>query len=66
MRKKRTYAPRLLKGHTRQRCPAQIDPLHRSEVRTLARMTGTTESFVVDEILTKYFKMHSPRYGEEY
>jgi hypothetical protein len=65
MPRHKKYAPRI-KDNPRRRSPASMDPLHRNEVRILARMGNTTESKVLDEILSEYFKMHSPYYGAEY
>jgi hypothetical protein len=61
---RRTWAPRL-KHQTRQDTHVHVDPLHASELRSIARHAGTSMNFVLDEILCEYFKGHSPRYGEE-
>lgn len=62
--RKQKYAPRIART-PRKRSPAMIDPLHRKEVQILARQAGTSESFILDEILKDFFQLHSPYYGEE-
>jgi hypothetical protein len=66
---KKTYAPRII-GDRRVPKSVGIDPLHYHELAMIARGAGRTGSpasisYVVDEILMDFFKMHSPRYGDE-
>ncbi len=66
---RRTWAPRIV-GDKRVPKSVGIDPLHYNELAQIAKGAGRSGapasiSYVVDEILMDFFKMHSPRYGEE-
>lgn len=66
---RKTYAPRII-GDRRVPKSVGIDPLHYHELAQIARGAGyrgnpASISFVVDGILMDYFKMFSPRYGDE-
>lgn len=70
MHKKRTrrgpkYAPRL-RNESRIHSTSRMDPLHRRTIQVIAKESKTTFNFVLDGILLEYFRMFSPRYGEEY
>lgn len=66
---RKTYAPRII-GDRRVPKSVGIDPLHYNELALLAKGAGyrgnpASISFVMDGILMEYFRMYSPRYGEE-
>ena len=66
---RKTYAPRII-GDRRVPKSVGIDPLHYNELALIAKGAGyrgnpASISFVMDGILMEYFRMYSPRYGEE-
>lgn len=61
---KRTIAPRLLNGKARVPQYGRLPEEIKEGLRKIARMEGKSMSWVVEEVIIRYFKMRRPRYRE--
>ena len=59
---KRTIAPRLLNGKARVPQYGRLPEEIKEGLRKIARMEGKSMSWVVEEVIIRYFKMRRPQY----
>jgi hypothetical protein len=57
-------APRLVSGETRVRLGNRLPPDIKEGLREIARLEGKSMSWVVEEVIIRYFRLPRPRYRQ--